>query len=778
LKRLRPALAALFLVVAATAAYAEAVPYVSEMSPLAVAPGAAAFTLTITGTDFGPGATVNWKVGTTTTPLVTTVLSSTQLTAVVPASLVAAAATASVTVVNPGGAPSGTPSNTKFFQVTLPTDGVTFNHTATLEGANRQNPESSAAGDFNGDGKPDLVTIIECPYPCSTGTIAIWLNDGNGTFSAGSPVTFGGFPSWVRVEDFNRDGKPDLAVGGYDTNSTGTISLLLGNGDGTFTPGSILKLRAVPYSVSVADLNGDGNLDLILGQYLDSSISVLLGKGDGTFDVGATVAVDPNGYFFGLPVGDFNGDGKLDVVAGNVVLLGNGDGTFSVKPTGLYGFKEGVVLDVNGDGQLDLVATDFGGGVAMYQGNGDGTFTYANSYPTNVSSALAVGDFNGDGKLDVFVPDEDPYTGLLEAVILFGDGMGGFTVNRIHFGDENILTSIAVADFNGDGRLDVAFASPVSVQLQSPAAEPAVPPSLAFGNQSLGTSNTLPLIIPNAGTAALTITSATVTGTNSSDFTATLNTCSSPVNPGASCSMSVNFAPSFFGAASATLTLTSNAGMGTQSVSLTGTGVGVPTARISPASLTFGNQAKGTPSASQTAILTNIGMVPLAVTNIQVSGNFKQTNNCGTSLPAGSSCQIAITFTPQSEGPLSGILTVTDNSSTSATQTVSLSGTGLGSFAIYPTPASLTVKRGILGGFLLTLKSINGFKGKVSLSCAGGPAGSQCANLPQTVNLNGTAFALSGILFPRNSTPGTYIVTFTGVSGNVAETGTATFIVQ
>src|SRR3954453_21162645 len=114
--------------------------------------------------------------------------------------------------------------------------------------------------------------------------------------------------------------------------------------------------------------------------------------------------------------------------------------------------------------------------------------------------------------------------------------------------------------------------------------------------------------------------------------------------------MSVNFAPSFLGAASATLTLTSNAGMGTQSVSLTGTGVGVPTARISPASLTFGNQAKGTPSASQTAILTNIGMVPLAVTNIQVSGNFKQTNNCGTSLPAGSSCQIAITFTPQSEG--------------------------------------------------------------------------------------------------------------------------------
>jgi len=99
-------------------------------------------------------------------------------------------------------------------------------------------------------------------------------------------------------------------------------------------------------------------------------------------------------------------------------------------------------------------------------------------------------------------------------------------------------------------------------------------------------------------------------------------------------------------------------------------------------------------------------------------------------------------------------------------------------FTITPNPASETIYRGRLAAFLLVLKSVNGFKGKVTVSCSGGPTGSQCADLPQTVQVNGTAYAISGILFPTSTPPGTYTMTFTGVSGSLTNKATATFIVK
>jgi hypothetical protein len=99
-------------------------------------------------------------------------------------------------------------------------------------------------------------------------------------------------------------------------------------------------------------------------------------------------------------------------------------------------------------------------------------------------------------------------------------------------------------------------------------------------------------------------------------------------------------------------------------------------------------------------------------------------------------------------------------------------------FSITPEPAVETVYRGRLAAFLLVLKSVNGFNGNVTLSCSGGPAGSKCADLPQTVHVNGTADAISGILFPTSAAPGTYTMTFTGVSGSLTNKATATFIVK
>jgi hypothetical protein len=186
----------------------------------------------------------------------------------------------------------------------------------------------------------------------------------------------------------------------------------------------------------------------------------------------------------------------------------------------------------------------------------------------------------------------------------------------------------------------------------------------------------------------------------------------------------------------------------------------------------------GTKSATQTVTLSNTGSGALAISSIGVSGNFAQTNNCGSSLAQTSSCQISVTFTPQSVRALTGTLTITDNNNAVAgsTQTVILSGTGIPYFTITPTPGSQTVPRGDLGGFVLTLKSVDGFKGLVTLSCSGGPAG--CADLPQTVNLSGTASANAGFLVPRNARTGTYTITFAGTSGSLTEHAKATLTVK
>jgi hypothetical protein len=179
--------------------------------------------------------------------------------------------------------------------------------------------------------------------------------------------------------------------------------------------------------------------------------------------------------------------------------------------------------------------------------------------------------------------------------------------------------------------------------------------------------------------------------------------------------------------------------------------------------------------------LSNTGSAPLDISTVTISGNFAiASNGCGSSLAQSTSCAVSIVFTPQSVGTLTGLLTITDNSNgvANSTQVVSLSGTGLAAFTIIPTPSTETINRGVLGGFILTLKSLDGFSGKVTLSCSGGPAGSYCADLPQTVNLNGTAYAISGILFPKTAAAGTYTITFTGTSGAIVEQATATFIVK
>ena len=234
------------------------------------------------------------------------------------------------------------------------------------------------------------------------------------------------------------------------------------------------------------------------------------------------------------------------------------------------------------------------------------------------------------------------------------------------------------------------------------------PTSLTFPSQTVGTTSAAQAVtLSNSGSAALSITSIAVTGTNSGDFGQT-NNCGSSLAAGSSCAINVTFTPAATGTRSATLTVTDNASNSPQTASLTGPGVsssGTPTATLSPTSLTFGNQTVGTSSPAQSVTLSNSGSAALSISSFAITGDFGQANNCGSSLAAGSSCTINVTFTPTAAGTRNGTLTITDNAS-NGPQTVSLTGTGV--TATGSGPAFVQIQNNIdVSGAAFTSFSVN-----------------------------------------------------------------------
>jgi hypothetical protein len=291
-------------------------------------------------------------------------------------------------------------------------------------------------GDLNRDGIPDLVLVNSGDANGNyTGSVSVLLGNGDGTFKEAETFAAGQAPVSVAVADLNGDGIPDLAVadfGVYYTQS-GAVTILLGNGDGSFTRTKNYAAGLLPASIGVGDFNRDGSPDLVVAAY--DRVAVLLGNGDGTFQTAA-------GYFSGLnPVsvklGDFNGDGVLDLAVTNLLsddvslLLGNSDGTFraavnyAAGPQQVWAVRTTqvrdplVVGDFNGDGIADL-AVVFGGGVRLLLGNGDGTFkTSPISYVAGtLPQGAAVGVFNHNGYADLVVTNADSNS----VSILFNDG--------------------------------------------------------------------------------------------------------------------------------------------------------------------------------------------------------------------------------------------------------------------------------------------------------------------------------------------------------------------
>ena len=481
------------------------VPFIDQpLVPDAAAPGGAGFTLTVNGGGFVAGSVVNWNGS----PRATAFVSNHKLTAAIPATDIANASTASVTVVSPS--PGGGASNTQYFSIAVSQTPLSFLPAVTYQSGGA-NPLSVVVADLNGDGKPDLVVANQCTGPnyCgSPGLVSVLLGVGDGTFQPAVNYGSGGSVlNSVVVADVNGDGKPDIiavnecSTADFNGCLEASIGVLLGNGDGTFN--AVVTYTSGGYrskEVAVADLNGDGKVDLVVVNLCatgcddifpaEGTVAVLLGEGDGTFQKPVTY---PSGgfYSFSIAVADLNGDGRADVVVSNFcdsnvsviscdnpapigVLMGNGDGT--LQPAVLYGTggmdtRKLVVADVNGDGKPDLVAGDCGPGgcggadldgvVAVLLGRGDGTFQSAITSGSGLGSYVSIdaADVDGDGKPDIVAANWTCGNSETSCADLFrGNGDGTFQSPEAYdsgSGNGSLLDSLAVADVNGDGRLDI-----------------------------------------------------------------------------------------------------------------------------------------------------------------------------------------------------------------------------------------------------------------------------------------------------------------------------------
>lgn len=367
-----------------------------------------------------------------------------------------------------------------------------------------------AIGDVNGDGKLDLVVGNPCADPyCSVGGIGVLLGNGDGTFQPAVNYFVGtdGFSKIsVAIADVNGDGKPDIVTANYVDypGPESTMSVLLGNGDGTFLPAVVYDSGGTGASgIAVADLNGDGKADIVVvnqctpdtadctyySQPGPGQISVFFGYGDGSFK--SPVNYDSSGYFSdAVTIADFNGDGVPDIAVadwchdfgsclayqndpgGVSVFLGKGDGTFRAPVDYESGgdFAYSIAAgDVNGDGVADLVVANYTlnprsafGAIGVMLGNGDGSFQGPASYSyDNVVNALtvAIADVNGDGRTDVILSGRCPYCGT-QVQVMPGNGDGSFAAPAsFRSGGFTFSYSVAVADLTHDGRPDVVVTS-------------------------------------------------------------------------------------------------------------------------------------------------------------------------------------------------------------------------------------------------------------------------------------------------------------------------------
>jgi hypothetical protein len=450
-------------------------------------------------------------------------------------------------------------------------------------------PNSVAVGDVNGDGKQDLVVVNRT----AVASVSVMLGDGLGGFSnaTGSPITLAAAITGA-IGDFNHDGKQDLAIA-----TASAVQVLLGVGDGTFGAPTSNTVGAAPSSIAIRDVNADGIQDMATSNRTGANVSVLLGVGDGTFSAHTDFVLGPNAsYPQAVALADLNGDGRPDLVVGNgyipafAFVLLNTTTALAATPTftthidyATFGnYADSLAVgDFNGDSTPDVVTGHNSGGWGFLRGTGGGAFAPATGIPGAVSGeGIVAADLDGDGNLDL----ASAQSGVSHAVGLeLGNGAGIFSSLAV-FPVSNVPSAIASGDFNRDGATDLVTANfqdatgstvghQATILLNRPVLQAA---GADFGSLTTGTtSGILPVRFTNNGAAPQTIdvASATITGTAAGDYAIASDGCSgTTLGRGRACNVLIQFSPSATGVRNASVSLTGSP-LPVPSGTLTGTGL-------------------------------------------------------------------------------------------------------------------------------------------------------------------------------------------------------------
>ncbi len=327
--------------------------------------------------------------------------------------------------------------------------------TGTFTGSNKRNfasatnPTDVAVGDFNKDGKLDVVTCSQ-----SNDNFSLLIGDGAGNLAA--PINFaaGDLPQGIAVGDMNKDGNPDVLVTNRGTPQN--LYVYLGNGSGGFAAPTIVTIPNI-WDITVADFNGDTNLDFAV--YVGNTVQVWFGDGTGTaYSPGPTIT---SFGISGNPItsADLDGDGDIDILASSGYTLNDGSGNFSARVILPQTGDEYTVADLNKDTHPDIIANDNNQNTPntrILLGDGTGVFTLLAKFETNgYGQGLEVADVNNDNNLDIV--GVGSWGGVPYADVLLGDGTGYFTNAPIKYPTTTDPRDLVKGDFNEDGKIDIAI---------------------------------------------------------------------------------------------------------------------------------------------------------------------------------------------------------------------------------------------------------------------------------------------------------------------------------